>query len=93
MIDRRKALQIDPPAVPSGKQKCPCCSGPLGAKSWEMAICLTCYDIKNGNRTDAVVFSVAKSQGGFSIVRFARKHTTCFQGMGFHIDSLGKFCR
>lgn len=74
----RPAIPIDPPAVPKGKPRCPCCSGPLGPPSWEIPVCGVCYEAQAGMRTDPTVYQVqGRRGGGWKTVKFARTHTIC----------------
>ncbi len=73
----KPAISIDPPAVPDGRDRCLCCEGPIGAKSWKMPVCLTCYDAQQGRRTDHTVYRIMGRGTRWRIVRYARKHTRC----------------
>lgn len=73
-----KAIQIDPPPLRRGQKPCICCGGPKGPKSWELGICLHCYDANEGSRIDPTTYMV-KSQmgGGYRTVKLRRMHTMC----------------
>lgn len=76
--ERRPAVPVAPPEVPEGHPRCPCCDGPLGARSWHIAECIVCYDAEQGTRTTPIVYQAQGVRGGtYRMVRFARTHTRC----------------
>ena len=74
---QRKAIASDPPPVPPGRPRCPCCDGPLGAPSWDMTICIVCHDATTARRADPTVHMAQTTPGGWRTVTFRRKHRTC----------------
>lgn len=46
------AVLVEPPPIPAGRPRCPCCSSPLGPKAWEIPLCIVCWDADQGRRTD-----------------------------------------
>lgn len=73
------AVQIPPPPVPAGKTACACCGGVTGPTSWELPVCLACYEAEQGQRTSPIIYAVQGVSGGAErrTGKFSRKHSLC----------------
>jgi len=73
------ATWFTPPSTPAGTPACTCCGAATGPRSWELPICLSCYEASQGKRTSPIVYVVQKVSGGrfWKTVKFSREHKNC----------------